>query len=1605
MATWKERGEVPDSEDEFDFDSDEPELPPLHQSTTTKDADPTLPTKRQDIWDIPTSSIEGDLTTRPTEPTRPRTPAREPYTQLLSSPLSEPPSDLSSGPEDSPAPERRTVRLPKTYARQLSPDPLANDVETPAGSTTPVQVAATLHDPETAIRGTTPAQAAAASHDIETPVGSTQTSQAVATPRLDRTEHQGQNRGDHHVPVSPILSSRDLPDNSTRDSVFPTYDERIHGPLVPVRKFRPRKPIQEHPYALENARYSSTFKSHGLKPLRFEGGSQSTPRRRAAQEDSQETEFQDESQETGDAHDGTQETADGHLPTFSEESQLDTQFDERHFSVADEPLPTAPALFVEDSAETVEPLPEANKLTGLGPFGTQPTHHFEIFPLDTDIFFHESTLLGSGRVKATGNWDDDTLAQLRPRISFTLDGKPLRWGPWDDQVSSELGNLMDWLSDHFQGGHDTPNAAHSPSALQASDFVLSYVQDSLSLPDLSAKQYFASRIIETMGGFLDRFKFAQDHNELRAAPEALNVLCRMLVAVSTCTHICRQSSVLMDVRIPMEDLLTKASRTTARALLSNGIDEVLQFLEDSRQLSFRQRGIRPRHAVVHAWVVLMTVLEVASIPRSGFWDIVYSVLIPKDINLETNSEKMEKLWKTMFALLPLREFDSQGVVSPGIRRLVSMDGWALPQRLIKRVFELYKQNDRQAASFNDYCRALVSRCHYLAREWGWSKCGGIIGTIFDFFGSQNLSHLRNEEAYKSPRFLEELASGPTLAVEREDRCFHIFLKFVAVAIKRLRNGKASNEIRNLIARLMPNHSRVYLKEQSLYSHDLASLRNHHDLLCTLFWTAPQDLRPGAHLIEALIKPADTHKDACLVNLRAWIQLARYVVSTEDDDNAFNVFRRWQRNIFRQLMDQFETAASDAQQQYMALSKEDSQGITQTRIDLVVSANKMAAKEIIYACVNASRDVLSYARSVPAATFALNTRQLEEVFRHFSVSPPTLDWAVLRSSLDTINSYLFKVDSICQQQQSQSASGRNDCMSQIMALLYHELSSSLFSAARCIMATDGIQPKSATAMVDKSVCVELVIVLAAKLFAGFSKAGLVDGSKALSPGKYGLFGKEIHKLPLGHRTHLVLFIAILLKQGLWEVDALGPSLLEVWLLAIVKPRQFLAYETQLAEGLKQRNEPFVSETVVGLSIDPDYGSNRKLFQAAVTWMRQSLRDAPAGTRRALVSAHSATLQTVMDQIKSDLRVMVLDSTEHPSYVAFIRDIISLLRSHGTDICAIDEFFYQINNEYSPSLLDPRLHVAGITSYGLRLGEGDMKIVPQLFYYLYNNFKVALLNDKLGNEARMLRRGMKDDRILGFVLGQMVPAIAKAAVRVGGVFPLLDVYCDALAHVFIGDIAGRELTEEDLAHVLLLVQTVLRCLCDLGTGGDASMSAEQLHVTIRLCGIVNVFWPPMQALCYTDSAIEGVHDLELLFGRLRGWLDATISHLDSAIVLHDAVPLRSELFAGLQGVIQSLPQPATATMFPESIITDVRKNWVISDSAITIRAPGKARGPSSTQSGQGIRKPAWDAFELLGSLSEELKVWRIRQGETFPGEQEGWRGGARGASGSLTDGLIF
>nr|RBQ95015.1 hypothetical protein FVER53263_11346 [Fusarium verticillioides] len=1102
------------------------------------------------------------------------------------------------------------------------------------------------------------------------------------------------------------------------------------------------------------------------------------------------------------------------------------------FSRANDPIPVEFAS-ISEPAESI--VANEEKLQGLGPYGTQYTHHFETFPLDAQVYFHESTLIGSGVFESVSSAPCcQHLLETRPRVSFSFGEQILRWGRWDSQVSSELGMLLDSIADQLEYTSVNKQVQDPKFVKSAAGFIMNFMLNSLSLTDHAQAKSFVGRVLEAFQGFNSRIQAVLGRGDNTTQPQYLSIASvydYLLLAALFVLRLCQSEPSLTSDQFQMEDLVKGSARIAILSLSTAGMDNITKVYSDLKNSRLRERGLRDDVPAVHSWLVTMKTLEHAHIPRGSFWDILYTVIATPEVPESLDVTEHERLWKTMFLLLPLTEFNDQGIVAAGRRHDAVVDGWALPQKLLRKVFQVYKNNPRQSPSFNNYCRALVGRCHYLVQQWGWHKCVAVIGVIFDFFGSQDLAHLRNEEVFASPKFLDELARSPSLSVDKADKGFHIFLKLVALSIKKLGASGSFKDIRNLIARTMPNHNRQLLKEQTIQKRDLAALRNHHDLLCTLFWASPADLRPGAHLIERLVAPASSHKEACLINVRAWNQLAKFIIATGEATTAFRPFTQWRNSFFQSMMQQFDSVQSDMQQQVLAMSKDASHTIDPDLISAVVATNKKATMDVLYVSVAASLDVMRHAPNLEAATFALNTLQLQQVFRRSSAYPIELDWSILRSSLSTLEVFLSRVEEFKDDEDSQQSESQilNSAQADDAILVIdHDLSKTYFSMARCILSSQGEVNELPSEAVERSQCTEQVIILTAQLVVRFITGGLLRLADIFKPGKHSLFEDVPAKLNLDQRRHLVLFLATLLKHNFDDFSEADFSLSEVWALSIVKPRPYLSYENQLAEQLLRKQKEFVPDAVVGLAINPDYNTNRDLFEFLITWMRKSLRDAGPALKKVIMSEHSKTLKLVMQQMIVDLRTMSHDASEHSSYVFFVRDVIALIRAHGSDICAVDKYFYQISKEYSPSIQDPQLQVAGMMSYGLRLSEGDTKVIHQVFFFLSNNFKIALKDNKLQDEVELLCRGMENPGILSFILNKMLPAIVKTATVESSVFPMVEVYAGALRVFFTRDVISRELTESELPYVVVLLRAIVNFF-------------DQLTVIVVKQPMVSSVWP--------------------------------------------------------------------------------------------------------------------------------------------------------------------
>ncbi|KAM3440199.1 hypothetical protein NHJ13734_003397 [Beauveria thailandica] len=1449
MADWKLLGEVPDSEDEDAFDSQELATG-LDSTTTHPDAIPEI--DHQETWEFFGSQK-----------------AAEPVHKLPSPNGSLSSSLLSSA--------QSVDGLPELDAMFLEGKELGSRLENLGGGPNDLDSLRTYIDSENHAPTTLADLSRSSSPNIAV-------NEDVALPSPD---------------LGLLKNAHDL----QRESV------RLE------RSLRPRKPIQEHPYLLENARYSSLIRQHGMRPVKIAVAGA----RAARDEIPQDGEFRDDSQGNS-------------LPDLSNSSQL------------------LPGNDTDESGDFgIYNIPSSSPLRTSPWLNHRRSSNHESSQGDTD-----NTSVADQDLPALHELLPNSQQQISPSTKRpnTTSGSSARKRRRHDIVDSDP-------MDVDSRGQDAPAASDKRLAagplppiprLQPSvrrSVVVSPTKTVVTIVDSSsseAEEHEEEETRERQGSITDE-----------SANERLDYKRRIRgVLPASWLRLDQKAS-----RDKAQKNLHIRQRNRTPEKEKKFLDSI--YLKNNRESSVDASDVRTEVSTVR--------LSTASLPKIGQDDF------ERRKQAEKHRVRLKKARKPVRVDVDAPQYSHAADPLPG----------SFP-------FEI-EQTRPQTANAEAKLAGLGpygTVCHYLVRQWGWRRSGSIIGVIFDFFGSQNLEHLRNEEANASPRFLEQLAGEPSLAIEPGDKCFHIFLKLLALSIQKLRAVDAIKDIRNLVARIIPNHNRQYLKEQTVHERDLAALRNHHDLLATLFWAAPPELRPSPALIERLVAPETSHKEASLINIRCWSQIARFIVAKGEASTAFKPFHLWRNNLFQKMVQQFDSAAADIHQQLLALPSEARHTISEDVISSMVLMNKEAIGDVLQASITASLNVMKHAAHLEAATFCLNTLQLQHIYKQFGVWPPELNWKTLRGAISTLDLFVDYIAEFKENEESQqSESHILDSVQgdDALLLLDHEISERCFSMVRCILLNG--TSSHGRAVSSNFGGIEQGVAVAARLAACFIKGGLVKLHELFKRGKFGLFDGPIQKLDFYQRQYFVLVVVTLLKADIDDFTDAGFTLCELWLLLLVRPNRYLKYQSQLAEKLRERGEYFLPSADDGLTSSPDYECNETLFEFAISTMRRSIRDAAPNLGRVLTAVHSKALKLVMEQMKEDLKATSSQPVAHVAYVAFARRIISLIRTHGSEIRSPDNFYYQISKDYSPSVEDPRLQIAAMVSYGLRLREGDPNVVQQLFFFLFNNFKMALISDSLDEEKKMLQKGMAQDRgITQFVLGKMLPAIIEATATKSAAYPFLDLYVWAARNRLKRSTTTYCLTDAELPGVKSFLQTILNGV-DAWIAEQAQLTDVRLHTLQSFFAGFNLLWPSIYEYSLNQDISSGpwseITELISTLGQYvisskdslcqgRFWNSPQRFNEFFAAVAADSARTRGMADLDVEGFVDNIKQ-------------DVDRNWYEADGRISIQTPGKSRGGGALQ---GVLQARWGTATLIAGIKVQFMEWlhwkKKLDGGFYPMERE-------------------
>lgn len=467
------------------------------------------------------------------------------------------------------------------------------------------------------------------------------------------------------------------------------------------------------------------------------------------------------------------------------------------------------------------------------------------------------------------------------------------------------------------------------------------------------------------------------------------------------------------------------------------------------------------------------------------------------------------------------------------------------------------------------------------------------------------------------------------------------------------------------------------------------------------------------------------------------------------------------------------------------------------------------------------------------------------------------------------------------------------------------------------------------------------------------------------------------------------MANLVKNNVFDFKDVGPSLLGLWLLTVVKPSRSLAFENYFAETLKQKDIPYLRQITIPGGVSPEYSSNKDFVAEGLSYMRKDLCDTHPARQKQRRHDHGKSLQLIMQVMKLELMALKSERDEHKKYMEFVREIIALIKALGVGICAVDSFFTTPSSDYSPPMQDPKLHTAGIVAYGIRLGEGEVTAAPQLFHYLYNNFKIALDNDKIDEEGSIVALAMENPHVLSFMLGRIFPAVIWATAKSNRAWPLLEVYVDALCKYVRKSVVLTTIPEEGMGDVVQILKLIMAWFKALQGENPSFLSVPQLHIIVRLTEIANLFYPSFMAhhCCFPPKNILGLANTMYSWTKVA---QGAIEHIDAVLHVADQnaeVLHHMEcrfLFDGVARLDVGLVFQSGRELHPQvdsfanTILADVNNTWVVTPTTISWIGLGKGIAMPPTLPGSGTKYQFPGEILMVEHLRYQLRMWTEGRG---------------------------
>ncbi|KAJ5089747.1 hypothetical protein N7532_008431 [Penicillium argentinense] len=989
---------------------------------------------------------------------------------------------------------------------------------------------------------------------------------------------------------------------------------------------------------------------------------------------------------------------------------------------------------------------------------------FGISHLGDGTYFHESTFIGSGEFLRSLHVLKRDFDQDVGLFSMPFKDHTLQWGPWNDKVSSEMGAVFDMIIDVVESSSLSaseigPVSPLTPASL-AYRSLISYVTEKLSFMDPVDRTGFLGRAMALVYKLRDPLaaSIANNKNDTKKDLSRLAsynmVFCNQIRQLAThdLVNPSLGNEALYLAKLSAKDaidlVLSKAGRTQIQGLL-----------DGNKSLAQREVGIREDFPSAEAYVVTEQLLRSSEAFDEIFSELKTETCTKTIVHNQKDVRSLETGWHGLFMLLPFDEMDDHGIARLNSRLKAGHDNWNLVKKLLSPALDSYGINSAtQPISYNAYCRTLFQRCHRLINYWGWRDCKPILDTLYDFFAQKTLYNLKLEESSGSPSFLDELDQNPSLEIRSGEPSFHTLLKIIASGLRFLSQRYDNKKIRNFAWRLLPNHGRMYPKDEPLRHEDLDALRNHHDLLCTLYWVVPNGYRPRLETIKDLVNPATSHRETCSINLRSWTRLVRFKLSTNEEVSGLEPFADWHSDFVNELRKQHQLARNEIEAQ-----RKDGEWYSEQLIESTVSQNQRQIESLLSMALRGLLTAVEQAPSLEHAHRLISKTPFEALLSLFNPKVSRVN-VVVSEALQIIVAYTRKdtalssatessapvvaqppeddsqeygdwddIDAVIVQQTILSQGVEH--VQYVLHPIISRFLSNCFGEDHC--PDDAILSSA----VDCWASVAQVLVC----------HGLKRWDNYLDP-----FGDESWarlRETVQTRKFSPQFLAVCIERDAQILYDCRMLIMGMWMSSLVERSSMLKFQHRLTEALLNgnpkdpllQNLPFSKDKKLGrynLTVEELNQRRISLISSILSNMREHVLCLETSSSRdfsVTKRGYSESLEQLMTAMKKNYRELGNGAVESArgAYVDFVHRIIQFLQELTSDIRPVDSFFTDSALFPLPSS-DPRYIVAKLKRYEPKLSS--KRELQTLIVFVQSITERAILESQQSHLVEQLHTAM-------------------------------------------------------------------------------------------------------------------------------------------------------------------------------------------------------------------------------------------------------------------------